>query len=130
MILAITLSISKAYAQCTSISIDYGVMEKANNTYVLPAEFGWSDIGTWTSLYDVYDKDYLKNAVLGNQVQIFDGSDNMIVAPKDKLVVINGLNDYCVIDTEDVLMIFKKDREQEVNNITTRLKTKKLDNYL
>lgn len=123
-------AISKAYTQCTSISIDYGVMEKADNTYVLPAEFGWSDIGTWTSLYDVYEKDYLKNAVLGNQVQIFDGSDNMIVAPKDKLVVINGLNDYCVIDTEDVLMIFKKDREQEVKKITTSLKTKKLDKYL
>ncbi len=123
-------AISPAYAQCTSISIDYGVMEKANNAYVLPAEFGWSDIGTWTSLYDVYDKDYLKNAVLGNQVQIFDGSDNMIVAPKDKLVVINGLNDYCVIDTEDVLMIFKKDREQEVKKITSSLKTKKLDKYL
>lgn len=123
-------AVSVAYAQCTSVSIDYGVMEKASNTYVLPADFGWSDIGTWASLYDVYEKDYLKNAVKGNQVQIFDGSDNMIVAPKDKLVVVNGLKDYCVIDTDDVLMIFKKDREQEVKKITTSLKTKKLDNYL
>lgn len=122
--------IHSAYTQCTSISIDYGVMEKASNTYVLPADFGWSDIGTWASLYDVYEKDYLQNAVKGNQVQIYDGSDNMIVAPKDKLVVINGLKDYCVIDTEDVLMIFKKDREQEVKKITTDLKAKKLDKYL
>lgn len=123
-------AIGSAYTQCTSISIDYGVMEKANNTFVLPADFGWSDIGTWASLYEVYEKDYLKNAVKGNQVQIFDGSDNMIVAPKDKLVVINGLKDYCVIDTDDVLMIFKKDREQEVKKITTSLKSKKLDKYL
>ncbi len=123
-------AIGSAYTQCTSVSIDYGVMEKASNTYVLPADFGWSDIGTWTSLYDVYEKDYLKNAVKGNQVQIFDGSDNMIVAPKDKLVVINGLKDYCVIDTDDVLMIFKKDREQEVKKITASLKAKKLDTYL
>ena len=123
-------AIASAYTQCTSISIDYGVMEKVDNAYVLPADFGWSDIGTWTSLYDVYEKDYLKNAVKGNQVQIYDGADNMIVAPKDKLVVVNGLKDYCVIDTEDVLMIFKKDREQEVKKITADLKTKKLDQYL
>ncbi len=125
-----TQAIARAYSMCTSVSIDYGVMEKADNTYVLPADFGWSDIGTWASLYDVYEKDYLKNAVKGNQVQIFDGSDNMIVAPKDKLVVVNGLKDYCVIDTDDVLMIFKKDREQEVKKITASLKSKKLDQYL
>lgn len=123
-------AIEGAYTLCTSISIDYGVMEKVENAYVLPADFGWSDIGTWTSLYDVYEKDYLKNAVKGNQVQIYDGSDNMIVAPKDKLVVINGLKDYCVIDNDDVLMIFKKDREQEVKKITADLKSKKLDKYL
>jgi len=123
-------AIHSAYTQCTSISIDYGVMEKASNTYVLPADFGWSDIGTWASLYDVYEKDYLQNAVKGNQVQIYDGSDNMIVAPKNKLVVINGLKDCCVIDTKDVLMIFKKDREQEVKKITADLKAKKLDRYL
>lgn len=125
-----TQAIARAYSMCTSVSIDYGVMEKADNTFVLPADFGWSDIGTWASLYDVYEKDYLKNAVKGNQVQIFDGSDNMIVAPKDKLVVVNGLKDYCVIDTDDVLMIFKKDREQEVKKITASLKSKKLDQYL
>jgi mannose-1-phosphate guanylyltransferase len=123
-------AVHSAYTQCTSISIDYGVMEKADNTYVLPADFGWSDIGTWASLYEVYEKDYLENAVKGNRVQIYDGSDNMIVAPKDKLVVINGLKDYCVIDTDDVLMIFKKDREQEVKKITADLKGKKLEKYL
>lgn len=123
-------AISVAYTQCTSISIDYGVMEKANNVYVIPADFGWSDIGTWTSLYEVYEKDYLKNAVKGKLVHIYDSADNMIVANDNKLVVVNGLKDYCVIDTDDVLMIFKKDREQEVKKITNDLKNNKLDKFL
>lgn len=123
-------AISVAYTQCTSISIDYGIMEKADNVYVIPANFGWSDIGTWTSLYDVYEKDYLKNAVKGKLVHIYDSADNMIVADDKKLVVVNGLKDYCVIDTDDVLMIFKKDREQEVKKITNDLKNNKLDKFL
>lgn len=123
-------AISVAYTQCTSISIDYGIMEKANNVYVIPSDFGWSDIGTWTSLYDEYEKDYLKNAVKGKLVHIYDSSDNMIVANDNKLVVVNGLKDYCVIDTDDVLMIFKKDREQEVKKITNDLKNNKLDKFL
>ncbi len=125
-----TKAITHAYTQCTSVSIDYGVMEKAENAYVIPADFGWSDIGTWSSLYEVYEKDYLKNAVKGKNVQVYDGSDNMIVVPNEKLVVINGLKGYAVIDTEDVLLIFKKDREQEVKKITGDLKNKKLDKYL
>lgn len=123
-------AISTAYTRCTSISIDYGVMEKADNVFVIPADYGWSDIGTWASLYEVYEKDYLKNAVKGDTVQIHDGSDNLIVAPNEKLVVINGLNNFCVIDTEDVLLIFEKDREQEVKKITSDLKNKKLDKFL
>lgn len=122
--------ITNAYTLCTSVSIDYGVMEKASNTYVIPADLGWSDIGTWSSLYEVYEKDYLKNAVKGNQVQVYDGADNMVVVPKDKLVVINGLKGYTVVDTDDVLLIFKKDREQEVKKITGDLKNKKLEKYL
>lgn len=122
--------ISSAYTECTSISIDYGIMEQADNVYVIPANFGWSDIGTWTSLYEVYEKDYLKNAVKGDLVHMYDSADNMVVVPDEKLVVLNGLKDYCVIDTNDVLMIFKKDREQEVKKITADLKNQKLDKYL
>ncbi|MCD8528702.1 MAG: NTP transferase domain-containing protein [Chitinophagales bacterium] len=117
-------ALSKAYAHCTSISIDYGIMEKADNTYVIPADFGWSDIGTWASLYEHYIPDYLGNVSNGNQVHIYDGSGNMIMTPKDKLVVINGLKDFCVIDTEDALVIFEKDREQDLKKITADLKAK------
>jgi mannose-1-phosphate guanylyltransferase len=123
-------AIKSAYAQCTSISIDYAVMEKADNVYVIPADFGWCDIGTWASLYEIYEKDYLGNAVSGNLVKIFDGSENMIMAPKDKLVVINGINGCVVVDTKDVLLITLKSKEQEVKKITTDLKGKKLDKFL
>ncbi len=119
-----------AYSQCTNISIDYGVMEKADNVYTVPAEFGWSDIGTWDSLYDVYEHDYLENAVAGANVKIYDSSHNMIMVPDDKLVVVQGLEGYCVIDTKDVLLICEKEKEQELKRITVDLKVSDLDKYL
>ena len=122
--------ISNAYTQCTSISIDYGLMEKAENVHVIPADFGWSDVGTWASLYDVFEKDYVGNAVLGNSVQAFHASENMVVAQKDKVTVLNGVHDFIIIDTKDVLLISEKKREQEIKQITNELKIKKLDRYL
>lgn len=123
-------AIEVIYAQVNSISIDNGIMEKADNVHVIPAEFGWSDVGTWKSVYELYNKDYLGNAVNGKHVKVYSGSNNMIVTPKDKLVVIDGLEGFCVINTDDVLMIIPKDKEQEVKNITTDLKREKLDKYL
>lgn len=123
-------SIKKAYARCTSISIDYAVMEKADNVYVIPADFGWSDIGTWASLYEIYEKDYLGNAVSGNLVNIYEGSDNMVMAPHNKVVVLNGISDCVIVDTNDVLLITQKSKEQEVKKITADLKGKKLDKFL
>jgi len=123
-------AIKIAYARCTSISIDYAVMEKADNVRVIPAEFGWSDIGTWASLYEIYEKDYLGNAVSGNMVNIYDGSDNMVMVPHNKLVVLNGIKGCVIVDTKDVLLITQKTKEQEVKKITADLKGKKLDKYL
>lgn len=122
--------IQEAYSQCTNISIDYGVMEKADNVYTLPAQFGWSDIGSWDSLYEVYEHDYLGNAVAGKNVKIYDSSNNMIMVPKDKLVVLQGLRDYCVIDTGDVLLVCERSKEQEIKQITLDLKVADLDKYL
>lgn len=122
--------IREAYSQCTNISIDYGVMEKAENVYTLPAQFGWSDIGSWDALYDVYEHDYLGNAVSGKKVKIYDAAHNMIMVPNDKLVVVQGLDGYCVVDTGDVLLICQKDKEQEVKQITVDLKVADLDKYL
>lgn len=123
-------AIELIYAQANNISIDNGIMEKADNVNVIPAEFGWSDVGTWKSVYELSKKDYLGNAVNGKHVKIYSGNNNMIVTPKDKLVVIDGLEDYCIINTDDVLMIVPKNKEQEVKNITTDLKREKLDKYL
>lgn len=122
-------AVKKAYSACTSISIDYGILEKAENTFVIPANIGWSDIGTWNSLYNVYEKDYLGNAVNGN-VQIFDSSENMIMGLNEKLVVLNGVRNLCVVDTEDVLFITTKDREQEIKKITIDLRSKNLNEIL
>lgn len=122
--------IQEAYSQCTNISIDYGVMEKADKVFTIPAEFGWSDIGTWDSLYDVYEHDYLGNAVAGANVKIYDAAHNMIMVPDDKLVVVQGLDGYCVIDTKDVLLICEKEKEQELKRITVDLKVSDLDKYL
>jgi mannose-1-phosphate guanylyltransferase len=115
---------------CPNISIDYGVMEKAENVFTTPAEFGWSDIGSWDSLYDVYEHDYLGNAVSGKNVKIYDSANNMIMVPDDKLVVLQGLRDYCVVDTGDVLLVCEKSKEQEIKQITVDLKVADLDKYL
>lgn len=122
--------IQQAYSQCTNISIDYGVMEKADNVYTIPAQFGWSDIGSWDSLYEVYEHDYLGNAVAGKNVKIYDSSNNMVMVPKDKLVVLQGLTGYCVVDTGDVLLVCEKAKEQEIKQITVDLKVADLDMYL
>lgn len=122
--------IQKAYSQCTNISIDYGVMEKAENVFTIPAQFGWSDIGTWDSLYDIYQHDYLGNAVSGKNVKIYDSSNNMVMVPDQKLVVLQGLRGYCVVDTGDVLLVCEKTKEQEIKQITVDLKVADLDKYL
>ena len=122
--------IARAYSHCKNISIDYGIMEKANNVYVLPADIGWSDLGTWQSLYEKYDKDYLGNAVSGDSVMIFDAKDCMVMAPQGKLVVIQGLDGYCVIDNEDVLLICQRKKEQEIKQITADVKKMKGEKYL
>jgi mannose-1-phosphate guanylyltransferase len=123
--------IAKAYMQCPNVSIDIGIMEKAKNVMVIPARFGWTDLGTWASLYVVHDKDYLGNAVNSNKtVMVYDTTNSMIHVPHDKLVVLQGLEDYIVIDTKDVLLVCHKSKEQEIKNIVADIKRQKGDKYL
>ncbi len=122
--------IERIYPQCVSISIDYAVMEKADNVYVIPASFGWSDLGTWASAYETFDRDYLENAVGGSDVMIIDATKNMVQVPHNKLVVIQGLDDFIVVDTADVLLICKKDKEQEIKNYVAEVKRNKGDKYI
>jgi len=114
--------IEAVYARCTSISIDYAIMEKAKNVYVIPSNFGWSDLGTWGSLYENAPKDEHQNAALSRNVLFYDTKECIINAPKNKLVVLEGLKDYIVVDTKDVLLICRKDREQAIKQIVTDVK--------
>ena len=123
-------AIGRIYPQCVNISIDYGVMEKADNVYVIPSSFGWSDLGTWASAYETLEKDYLENAVAGNNVVIIDATRNMVHADNQKLILLQGLEDFVVVDTPDVLMICKKDKEQENKGYVAEIKRSKGDKYL
>ena len=123
-------AIERIYPQCTNISIDYGVMEKADNVYIIPSSFGWSDLGTWASAYDNLEKDYLENAVAGNNVIVIDATKNMVHADNKKLLLLQGLDDFIVVDTPDVLLICKKDKEQEIKEYVAEVKRNKGDKYL
>ena len=123
-------AIERIYPQCVNISIDYGVMEKADNVYIIPASFGWSDLGTWTSAYDNLEKDYLENAVAGNNVIVIDATKNMVHADNNKLVLLQGLDDFIVVDTKDVLLICKKNKEQEIKEYVAEVKRNKNDKFL
>lgn len=117
--------ISNAYQQCTNISIDFGIMEKAENVYVLPADFGWSDLGTWASIYDMAEKDYVGNAVIpSEQVMMFDSSNCMVNVPKEKLVILQGLHDYIVVESNNTLLICPRAEEQCVKQIVADVKGK------
>lgn len=123
-------AIGRIYPQCTNISIDYAIMEVANNVYVIPSSFGWSDLGTWNSAYENLEKDYLGNAVAGNNIVVIDATKSVISAPNDKLVVIQGLDDFIVVDTKDVLLICKKEKEQHVKDYVAEVKRNKGDKFI
>jgi len=123
-------ALERIYPFCTNISIDYAIMEKANNVYVIPSSFGWSDLGTWNSAYENLEKDYLGNAVAGDNVMIIDATKSMVSAPHEKLIVLQGLDDFIVIDTQDVLLICKKDKEQQIKEYVAEVKRNKGDKYL
>ncbi len=115
----------QAYLLCTNISIDYGVMEKAENVYVLPSEFGWSDLGTWASVYEVSEKDYVGNVVIpSDRVMMYDSSNCVVNVPADKLVILQGLHDFIVVEDGNTLLISPISEEQTVKQIVTDIKQK------
>jgi len=122
--------INTIYPQCSNISIDFGVMEKANNVYVIPAQFGWSDLGTWNSAWENMDKDYLDNAVSGDTVMIVDATKCIVHAQNQKLVIVQGLDDFIIVDTKDVLLICQKEKEQEIKDYVADVKRNIGDQYL
>lgn len=117
------------YGKSENISVDYAIMEKSNNVFVLPATFDWNDLGTWGSLYDKLDKDNDNNAVVNARVLTEDASGNMIRSNKDKVVVIDGLKDYIVVDKNEVLLIFPKKKEQDIKKVLQQVKDKFGETY-
>lgn len=122
--------IEKTYAVCQKISIDYGIMEKADNVYVLAVDFGWSDLGTWGSLYDIRNKDKHGNTVMGDNVMLYDTKNCIVNVPKEKLVVIQGLNDYIVVEDNDILLICHKKDEQHIRQFVADVKLEKGPQYI
>ncbi len=117
--------IGTAYQQCTNISIDFGIMEKAENVYVLPAEFGWSDLGTWASIYEIAEHDYVGNAVIpAEKVMMFNSSNCMVNVPEDKLVILQDLHDYIVVESNNTLLICPRNAEQSIKQIVADVKSK------
>lgn len=106
--------INEIYPTCMNISIDYGIMEKADNVYVLCADIGWTDLGTWGSLYEMSNKDEHQNVTLKCKTLYYESSDNIVALPQNKLAVIEGLSGYLVAESDNVLLICKKDEEARI----------------
>jgi mannose-1-phosphate guanylyltransferase len=122
--------ISKVYFKSKSISIDYGIMEKSENVYVYASNFGWADLGTWGSLQEFLDKDDNGNSVSGENVMLYDVEDSIINFPNDKLVVIKGLKDYIIVESNNKLIIYSKKHEQEIKQVVEEIKDNKGEEYI
>ena len=110
--------ISENYPEAENISIDYGIMEKAANVYVMATDFGWNDLGTWGSLYDKLDKDENANAIVNASGYFLDAKNNMISTKGDKKIVVAGINDYIIVETDDTIMIYPKSEEQNIKEVS------------
>lgn len=121
--------IKNNYAKAENISVDYAIMEQSTNVYVIPATFDWNDLGTWGSLYDKLDKDNSGNAVVNAQTLAEDASGNMIKTKSNKVVVVDGLKDYIIVDKDEVLLIFPKTKEQDIKKVLQKVKDKFGEHY-
>ena len=122
--------IADAYSRCKNISIDYGIMEKADNVYAITSEFGWSDLGTWGSLYDHLERDKDGNSVVGGKLIAYDIENCLVHVPKEKLVVLQGLKDLIVVESGDVLLVCRMEDEQKIRNIVTDVKIQQGDEFV
>lgn len=122
--------INKIYSECQGISIDYGIMEKANNVFVLTADFGWSDLGSWGSLYDNKDKDEAGNVINGENVLTYDTKNCIINLNNEKVAVLQGLDGYIIAESNDTLMVCRKEDEQQIKQFVTDVRIQKGDSLV
>lgn len=121
----------KLYMQCTNVSIDYGILERTKNVYVLPAYFGWTDLGTWDAIYNNLEKDYLGNAFMGSKdVLVVDANNCLVKLPQGKTAILQGLENFIVIDSEDSLLICHKSSRHNIKNYLSELKRNFGDKFL
>ena len=113
--------IDQNYGFSENISIDYAILEHAKNVFVLPATFDWNDLGTWGSLHEKLEKDDSNNAVVNAKAVLSNASNNIISASKEKLVIVDGISDFIIVDKDNILLIYPKSREQEIKGIVQNL---------
>jgi len=118
------------YPEAENISIDYGILEKANNVYLKRATFDWNDLGTWGALYDKLEKDKDNNSVVNAETYLKDSKNNVVFTNTKKLVVLDGIENYIVVDKEDVLLLFPKKKEQEIKELLKEVSNKFGKKYL
>lgn len=121
--------IADNYEKAENISIDYGVMEKALNVYVKEASFDWNDLGTWGALHDKMTDDLSENAIVRAIPFLREAEGNMIYTASEKLVVVDGIDNYIIVDKENVLLIFPKEKEQNIKNLLTEINHTFGENY-
>jgi mannose-1-phosphate guanylyltransferase len=124
------LFLEQAYTQCTNISIDYGIIEKASNVSVIPSEFGWSDLGTWGSLYENMHHDAFGNAVVGKKTIISNTENSIVHLPKDKVAVIHGIDNCIIVESDGILLVCRKDAEQEIRQLVNQVKVEFGEGYI
>lgn len=122
--------IQEHYAAAENISIDYAILERAESIYVLPASFDWNDLGTWGSLYDRLPKDLSGNAVVNGKMVAHEAGGNMVRTRPGKLVVVDGLSDFIIVDRDDVLMIVPRSKEQDIKSIVAGVKETHGDQFV
>ena len=123
-------ALEKIYSVSKSVSIDYGIMEKASNVHVISADIGWSDLGTWGSIYTHLKHDENKNALVGKNIMMYDSEGCIVSVPPEKLVVLQGLKDYIVVESNNTLLICKKEEEQKIKDFVTDIKLNKGDKFV
>ncbi len=119
-----TEAIKEIYQECKNISIDYGIMEKSKNVYVLTADFGWSDLGTWSSLHEHSNKDEKHNALNTGKVILYNSENCIVNLPNNKKAVIEGLNNFIIAEANDCLLICNKDSEQQIRQFSSDITNK------
>lgn len=122
--------ISKTYTSCPTIAIDYGIMEKAENVYVLPTDFGWSDIGTWNSVFEHLSKDEYQNAIKGKYVFVRNATNCIINISDDKLLAVNNVDNLIIVESDNIILVADKSKEQDIRNVVNEIKTKYREKFI